>query len=373
MSVKIGSNTQSLAAQRRLGSASSSLSSVYEKLSSGQRINKASDDAAGLAIASDLNSKARVYTQAIRNGNDGLSALAIADSAVSGLTDIVVRIRELSEQSANGSYSNTQRNALDTEAQALKKEYFRIAQSTEFNGVKLFDGTLGDGVRLQLGYGVEGSINASVGGAIGTGEFKARSTVATGLGPYSVTLGDLNGDGVLDIITADRSSNTASIMLGNGDGSFKARSTVATGSWPRSVTLGDLNGDGVLDIITADNGSSTASIMLGKTQSGVAPILEFSLKTKTDSLQAMGMLDNNLTNLAKQRGVIGSFQSRVQVALNNLTSSKENFKAAESRIKDADIAMESANLTRIQIVQQAGAAVLAQANQAPALALTLLR
>jgi len=87
----------------------------------------------------------------------------------------------------------------------------------------------------------------------------------------------------------------------------------------------------------------------------------------------MGMLDNNLTNLAKQRGVIGSFQSRVQVALNNLTSSKENFKAAESRIKDADIAMESANLTRIQIVQQAGAAVLAQANQAPALALTLLR
>ncbi len=179
MSIKIGSNIASIQAQRRLGETTSSLGKIYERLSSGQRINTASDDAAGLAIANDLNSKNRVYTQAIRNGNDGISALNIADSALENLTSVVTRIRELAEQSANGTYSNKQRAALDQEAQALKAEFFRISKTTTFNGVKLFDGSLGSGLRLQLGYGVEGSINTSVGGAIGTGAF-AASTSFTG-------------------------------------------------------------------------------------------------------------------------------------------------------------------------------------------------
>jgi flagellin-like hook-associated protein FlgL len=184
---------------------------------------------------------------------------------VQELTGVVIRITELATQSANGTYSKFQRKALDAEAQALSREFLRISKSTAFNGTKLFDGSLGTGLRLQLGYGVDGSINAGVGGAIGTGRFAARSTVATGGSPQSVTLGDLNGDGVLDMVTADGAfgANTASIMLGNGDGTFKARTTVQTGANPRSVTLGDLNGDGVLDMITADTGGSTASIMLG--------------------------------------------------------------------------------------------------------------
>jgi flagellin-like hook-associated protein FlgL len=619
MAIKLGTNIDSIKAQRRLGEATSSLEKIYERLSSGQRINRASDDAAGLAIAEELNLKNRVFTQAIRNGNDGISLLNIADSTVEALSGIVTRIRELAEQSANGSYSNTQRKALDAEAQALSKEFTRIKTSTSFNGIKLFDGTLGDGLNLQLGFGAEGSINASVGGAIGTGNFaesttiqnagtghravtlgdlngdgvldmitadqssstvsimlgngdgtfkarttvqtgsspssitlgdlngdgvldiitadsgsstasimlgtgdgtfkartsvqtgsspqsvtlgdlngdgvldittadalgntasiilgngdgtfKARTTVQTGSNPFSitlgdlngdgihdiitadlnsstasirlgngdgtfkartsvpagslpisVTLGDLNGDGILDIITADFSSSTASILLGNGDGTFKARTTVQTGSNPYSVTVGDLNGDGILDIISADSGSSTASIMLGKgdgtfkvkttvqtgtdpravtlgdlngdgvldivtadagsstasimlatTQSGLSPLLNFSLKTKADALQSMGILTNAQNNLSKQRGVIGANQSRVEIAINNLISSKENFAAAESRIRDADIAADAANLVRTQILQQAATAVLAQANQAPALALTLLR
>jgi len=119
MTIRIGSNIASLTAQRRLGEADSALSKTFERLSSGQRINRASDDAAGLAIADDLKAKGRIYTQGIRNGNDGISLLNIADSAIDALTGVVTRIRELSEQSANGTYSNQQRAALDAEAQAL--------------------------------------------------------------------------------------------------------------------------------------------------------------------------------------------------------------------------------------------------------------
>ena len=109
MAIKIGSNIPSLQAQRRLGEATSSLSKISERLSSGQRINRVSDDAAGLAIADDLNAKSRIFTQAIRNGNDGISLLNIADSAIENLSGVVSRIRELAEQSANGTYSNKQR------------------------------------------------------------------------------------------------------------------------------------------------------------------------------------------------------------------------------------------------------------------------
>ena len=140
MSIKIGSNIASIQAQRRLADATDSLSNIFARLSSGSRINKASDDAAGLAIADDLHVKVRVYTQAIRNGNDGISLLNITDSANENVAGIVTRIRELAEQYANGTYSNKQRDAIDNEAQALKKEFLRIAQTTSFNGIKVFDG-----------------------------------------------------------------------------------------------------------------------------------------------------------------------------------------------------------------------------------------
>lgn len=141
MSVTIGSDIGSLTAQRKLAQNTADLARVFERLSSGQRINRASDDAAGLAIADGLNASSRVYTQGIRNFNDGLSVLSIADGATTELANIVIRIKELASQAANGVYSHTQRSALDAEAQALAEEYARIARSTEFNGMRLFDGS----------------------------------------------------------------------------------------------------------------------------------------------------------------------------------------------------------------------------------------
>jgi flagellin len=141
-----------------------------------------------------------------------------------------------------------------------------------------------------------------------------------------------------------------------------------------AVTLGDLNGDGILDLISAGlAGGGRATVRLGSSQDGLSPLLNFSLKTKADALQAMGPLKRAQENLAKQRGVIGAYQSRVGIAISNLTTGKENFQAAESRIRDADIALEAGNLISSQILQKAASAILAQANQAPALAIQLLK
>ena len=150
MSITIGSNISSLKAQRQLTKSTSSLSSTYSKLSSGMRINKASDDAAGLAIADSLKADQRIAAVAIRNANDGISSIAIADGALAQVSDVLTRLAELAEQSANGVYSTAQRSALQSEFSALGSEIERIAVTTEFNGVTLLSG--GGGFTLQVGF-----------------------------------------------------------------------------------------------------------------------------------------------------------------------------------------------------------------------------
>jgi flagellin len=149
MPITLGSNIVSLQAQRRLAEASLRLSDVFEKLSSGQRINKASDDAAGLAIADSLRADQRLASVAIRNANDGVSVVAIADGALAQISAVLTRMAELAEQSANGVFSNDQRSALQNEFVALGSEIQRIADTTTFNGVKLLSGT--SSITLQIG------------------------------------------------------------------------------------------------------------------------------------------------------------------------------------------------------------------------------
>ncbi len=223
MALTINTNIASLGAQRQLGKSTEQLSSAYERLSSGQRINKASDDAAGLAIADSLHAKTKIYTQGIRNINDGVSLTNIAEGALKSLSDIVIRQKELAEQAANGVYSTQQRLALDKESDALTKEYNRIIQSTTFNGQKILDGTE-DSVRIQHGEGVVESTVVALGDAIGVkagdGTFGAQATYATGTSPYSVAVGDFNGDGFSDVVSADLNSDQLSIRLGSSDGSL---------------------------------------------------------------------------------------------------------------------------------------------------------
>ena len=286
MSITLGSNIVSLQAQRRLNQASDRLSKTYEKLSSGQRINHASDDAAGLAIADALKANSRVAAVAVRNANDGISTIGIADSALGEVGNVLARLAELAEQSANGVFSPTQRSALQNEFVALGSEVERIAVTTEFNGVKLLSG--GNVLVLQVGF---------------------------------------------------NSGSTSQISYTGVQGTLQALGLAATGASALSYSLNGVN---------IAEGQSASRLAL-------------------DAINAA------IGSLASTRGVLGATESRLQVAINNLSVARENFLSAESRIRDVDVASEAAELTRLGILQQAGASVLAQANQQPALALSLLR
>ena len=251
MPITIGSNIASLQAQRQLGKATDENSKVLERLSSGLRINSASDDAAGLAVSSSLKADTRIYTQAIRNVSDGVSVLNIAQGALDSLTNIVIRQKELAEQSANGVYSDKQRKALQTESDALTNEYNRVTQTTKFNGINLFDLSSGT-INLQIGYG-QGSVLSvntvsDLSRAVGSGTFTQTGT--SPVSQFAATSADLNGDGIADLI---QSTGLFTSYLGNGDGTFKLVQNQFTGVTSTNQILGDINGDGKLDYISGDN------------------------------------------------------------------------------------------------------------------------
>jgi len=285
MPITIGSNIASLQAQRRLSNATDSLGKTFERLSSGQRINRASDDAAGLAIADSLKANQRIASVAIRNANDGISTIGIADSALGEIGNVLARLAELSEQSANGVFSTVQRSALSNEFIALASEIERIAFTTVFNGVRLLSG--GNTLTLQVGFD---------------------------------------------------SASTSQIAFTGVQGTLQSLGLAAVGVSALSYSI---NGNTILD------GQSAARAALDAVNSAIG-------------------------SLASTRGTLGAVESRLSVAINNLTVARENFASAESRIRDVDVASEAAELTRLGILQQAGAAVLAQANQQPQLALSLL-
>ena len=285
MAITLGSNIASLRAQRNLNTQTNKLSDVYSKLASGQRINKAADDAAGLAIADSLKADQRIATVAVRNANDGISTIAIADGALGQIGGVLSRLAELSEQSANGVYSVEQRSALNNEFVALGSEIERIAVTTEFNGVALLSGNAS--ITLQVG-------------------FDSASTSQVGFTGVQGTLA------ALGLAGTDSSALSYSINAGTAEGAQSA------------------------------------------------------------SRLALDAVNGAIQSLAVQRGTLGATESRLNVTINNLTVARENFAAAESQIRDTDVASQAAELTRLSILQQAGSSILAQANQQPSLALSLL-
>ena len=272
MAVRIASNVSSLTSQRRLGEATRELSAVSERLSSGLRINRASDDAAGLQIAEGLRSDSKVFGQAIRNVNDGLSLLNIAQGATEQLSSIVTRQAELAEQAINGTYSYNQRLALHAEAAALTEEYNRIIQTASFNGIDTLTG-ITNALRVQLGYGTNGGIEIGVGNKIGFAAGSGEVGLSGGFNDFyalggaafvtDVSIADLNGDGIPDLVASESSTSTLMVLLGNGDGTFLAGTSFQAGSGALSVSIADFNGDGIADLVSADNGANTLSVMLG--------------------------------------------------------------------------------------------------------------
>lgn len=259
-------------AQRRLNDASSQASRVFERLASGQRINSASDDAAGLAVASDLNASSRIHALAIRNVNDGISALSISSGALENLKDIVIRQTELAEQAANGTFSRTQRLTMQNEANALVNEYNRILSVTSFNGISLLGSS--QNVRIQQGYGTNSYVDIGLGQSIsnyrGDGTFSSTAMSSIAVGSQETMAADLNGDGKMDMIAATN-GGYVNVRYGNGDGTFNATTTITTNG-ARYVAVGDVNGDGRADIVHGSVGGNGFAVTLQTSSGWAAPV-----------------------------------------------------------------------------------------------------
>ncbi len=407
--ITLGANIASLAAQRGLSDATSEVTQAYTRLSSGMRINKASDDAAGLSISAALNASAKIFTQAIRNINDAVSATSISEAALGSLSDIALRQVELAEQAANGSYSFAQRKAMNREADALTDEFNRIIQSTTFNGIELLS-TFGTSLSIQAGVGangvITGALNTALARGTGDGTFQSSISVAGLTSIQGISAGDFNGDGRLDF--AISGGGRVSVRLGNGDGTFRFMTSISVAPYT-NLSTADMNGDGYSDILTAGDTVGYSSVYLGRGdgtfQTGmsftseptvyVARAADFNgdgvneffiggassdvrtysgatqrvttakyvdLNSQTGARDALTVFQGNLDRITAEIGKLGAALSRFEVAANLNESLVVNLETAVSRIRDADVAQEVANMVRLQALQQANVALLAQTN-----------
>jgi flagellin len=286
MGLGLRTNLISLDAQRYLKQSTGRLSQIFERLGTGQRVNRSSDDAAGLGIAEGLRSDARVATVSIRNATDGISVISIADAALAQVGNILNRLLELAQQSASATYSNQQRSAMQSEYVALTSEIERIATVTEFDGNKLLLG--GSTMAFQVGF-----------------------------------------DG----------SSLSSFVMSNVQ-----------------ATLTELG-------LAAPGSSVPAYSLIAATEDESAEAARLAVEAITDAV----------TRLNRSRGSIGALQSRLQATIANLSVARESFQQSEGGIMDADVAEEAAEMAKATVQQQAGAALLAQANLQPRMVLELLR
>jgi flagellin len=514
MASTINTNIASLTAQRNLSMSQASLQTSMQRLSSGLRINSAKDDAAGLAISDRMSSQIRGLNQASRNANDGISLSQVAEGAMASVSSNLQRIRELAVQSANGTNSSSDRAALQQEVSQLKSEIARVASQTEFNGLKLLDGSFTT-QQFQVGANANQTIGVSVASALATdmGNNKVTTSLTTptiatptlSAGPLStLTLGVLvnvatavngfaaqtltiSGNGAVKstdplvgtaaaasaktIATASNAysadtgvtavpTNKATIsgVLQPGSVQFelmganatpitisatvssitdlsgvaqainsqtgstaitatadKSGNLVLTNTTGDDIRVGNLSGVGAgltgANILGVDDTAAGVGTQFGAALSGtevatiggsvtfnsangfttssdaygslikdaassgsvLSAVANIDISTAAGATDALLTVDSALSTVSGNRAQLGAVQNRFLTTIENLNTTSENLSASRSRIQDADFAMETANLSRTQILQQAGTAMVAQANQLPQMVLQLLK
>ncbi|NML43416.1 flagellin [Ramlibacter sp. G-1-2-2] len=373
----INTNIASLNAQRNLNASQSSLNTSIQRLSSGLRVNSAKDDAAGLAIAERMNAQVRGLTVAARNANDGVSLSQTAEGSLGSIGDMVQRMRELAVQSSNATNTADDRAALQQEVGQLKDEIDRVAGSANFNGQKLLDGSF-SAARFQVGANagdsidIDGITDARLSG-MGTVN-RASTQNATDITDLTATsAGDLTINGV-DIGTLPAAGTTQERQAQVVDAINRISTTTGVGAYfdtannklvltsSSDITI---TGAAAAKVGLAAGDSATAS------SSGNMSTLDIS--SYGGAQLAIQQCDAALKQVNGARAKLGAVQSRFQNAVSNIQATAENTTAARSRIMDTDYAAETAAMTRSQILQQAGNAMLSQANQLPQQVLSLLK
>src|SRR5690625_1289803 len=351
----INTNYLSLVAQNNLTKSQSSLSTAIERLSSGMRINSAKDDAAGQAIANRFTSNVKGLTQAARNANDGISIAQTTEGALDEINNNIQRIRELTVQAANGSNSTEDLQSIQNEIQERKEEINRIAEQTDFNGVKVLGGEEGkvDFMSVQVGARDGETIQIKL---------EAINLDTLNIEDFSViefkeVTGPETGITIEDDTSNDFTvfENDGNYYAANEEGEVFAVEVGEDSDGDPTYSLGDKISGAT---VTKDGDGDVTGINLPSSYPGEDKLLAQidAARDKVDGL----------------RSHLGAIQNRFESTITNLNNTVNNLSAARSRIEDADYAVEVSNMTRAQILQQAGTSVLAQANQVPQTVLSLL-
>jgi flagellin len=374
----INTNLPSLNTQRNLSASQASLNTSIQRLSSGLRVNSAKDDAAGLAIAERMNAQVRGLNVAARNANDGVSLAQTAEGSLGKIGDMVQRMRELAVQSSNATNSASDRAALQNEVSQLKEEIDRVATTANFNGTKLLDGSF-TSAKFQVGANAGDSITVTAitnAQLAGMGVVNRASTqnstaitdlTATAAGDVTINgtdIGALTAAGTNQERTAQVVDAINRVSTTTNVGAFydsTANKIVLTSSG--DITIGGAGAAAKVGISSADSATAAPS----------ANMASLDISSYGGAQLAIQQCDAALTQVNGARAQLGAIQSRFESAVSNIQIASENTAAAKSRIMDTDFAAETANLTRAQILQQAGNAMLSQANQLPQQVLTLLK
>jgi flagellin len=414
----INHNISALNTYRQLSINNTNLSKSLEKLSSGLRINRAGDDAAGLAISEKMRAQISGLDQASRNAQDGISLIQTAEGALNETHSILQRMRELAVQAANDTNTDQDRQNIQSEMTQLEKEIDRIANTTQFNTKNVLDGSMGGpvngnvanvnansvlesstGAALQsttLLVGLEDSngnslgiqvgdnvtINYVKGGTTYTVSVSVAST--TDIASVAAQLDGFNGDtstvvsnGSLVVSAATAGTQGAvyglTITVKDSSGNVRQAATNALSSFTETKAAADAKADGRATLMIGANTGQTVQVDISDMRATALGVNGLQVTTQAQANIAVKVIDNAIQKVSAQRGTLGALQNRLEHTINNLGTSSENLSAAESRIRDVDMAKEMMNYTKNNILTQAAQAMLAQANQVPQGVLQLLR
>lgn len=376
MAITVNTNVSALVAQRNLSNASNMLNQSLERLASGNRINSAKDDAAGLQISNRLEAQMSGIDVAVRNANDGISIMQTAEGAMNETTNIMQRMRDLSLQSANGSNSKSERIAIQEEITALNDELNRIAETTSFGGKKLLNGSFGN-TAFQIGgssgEAVQVGLKSMRTDGIDMGGF---SYVANGMADKSWAVSSDNTEFNMSFTDRFGQSQSISINAKAGD-DIEQLATYINGQTDQ--VSASVNEDGQLQIYMAgEQTSGTISFSgsladeLSMSSGRYESVNDIDVTSAGGAQRAVSILDTAMKYVDSHRSELGAMQNRFDHAINNLQNVHENLVTSNSRIKDTDYAKETTQMLKQQILQQVSTTILAQAKQAPNLALTLL-